>query len=409
MSPVWNIYGKKHDLTEFMKSHPGGQEILDKTKNQHDITSMFETYHAFSDKAQMRESLKKYEVSSEETGVTCDYTEYHELIQRIKDRTNFKTRHDIKAPFMYYVQNTVSIALYVLSFYGAASGRYNTLISCCLASLAGVINMSIGFNILHDGSHYAISINPLINTTASRINQSLFLWNHSIWFFHHVYHHHSFTNQDNDPDVYHYIPFAKKNINRIKGINFGKYTRYVIPFVTMIFPGMYTVQGIAYFLYGYLKKKWSGSKLPKDIVYYSALELLFITIKLFCLYCCTWPVLLCYLIAMNTSYHLNIVGDHDTYETHVENKYTGNSFLRLQVCNSGNFLTEYPFWQHFFGGINYQIEHHLIPSMSHKHYHIIAPIVKEYCKEKNIPYVDHQSLLGVYKSFLKMIDYYADK
>eukprot|EP00094_Tigriopus_californicus_P012914 TCALIF_12487-PA protein Name:"Similar to des6 Linoleoyl-CoA desaturase (Synechocystis sp. (strain PCC 6803 / Kazusa))" AED:0.17 eAED:0.23 QI:211/0.5/0.66/1/0.5/0.66/3/0/199 len=38
------------------------------------------------------------------------------------------------------------------------------------------------------------------------------------------------------------------------------------------------------------------------------------------------------------------------------------------------------------GGLNYQIEHHLLPRIHHGHYPKIAPVVKEFCQEKGIPY-----------------------
>jgi fatty acid desaturase (delta-4 desaturase) len=34
----------------------------------------------------------------------------------------------------------------------------------------------------------------------------------------------------------------------------------------------------------------------------------------------------------------------------------------------------------------FQIEHHLFPRVNHTHYHKIAPVVREFCLEKNIPY-----------------------
>ena len=41
----------------------------------------------------------------------------------------------------------------------------------------------------------------------------------------------------------------------------------------------------------------------------------------------------------------------------------------------------------FNGGLNYQIEHHLFPRISHCHYPTIAPVVREFCEERKIPYV----------------------
>ena len=39
------------------------------------------------------------------------------------------------------------------------------------------------------------------------------------------------------------------------------------------------------------------------------------------------------------------------------------------------------------GGLNYQIEHHLFPRIHHSHYPKIAPIVRKFCQDRNVPYV----------------------
>ena len=39
------------------------------------------------------------------------------------------------------------------------------------------------------------------------------------------------------------------------------------------------------------------------------------------------------------------------------------------------------------GGLNYQIEHHLFPRINHTHYPKVAPVVRQFCQEKKIPYV----------------------
>lgn len=54
-----------------------------------------------------------------------------------------------------------------------------------------------------------------------------------------------------------------------------------------------------------------------------------------------------------------------------------------------------------FGGINYQIEHHLFPSVCGVHLSEIAPIVKKTCKEFDIPYVHHNTLNDAYGDFIE--------
>ena len=109
----------------------------------------------------------------------------------------------------------------------------------------------------------------------------------------------------------------------------------------------------------------------------------------------------------NISYAINIIFDHDTYESSITNHYNGNDWLKIQISNSGNFLNGNKFWTLFFGSINFQIEHHLFPNMSNIHYPIIAPIVKTYCLENNIPYTHHSTLYDAIISYKKMLSYFA--
>lgn len=47
----------------------------------------------------------------------------------------------------------------------------------------------------------------------------------------------------------------------------------------------------------------------------------------------------------------------------------------------------------YVGGLNYQIEHHLFPKVSHVHYPALAPIVEEVCKEYGVRYVSRDGFL----------------
>jgi len=47
------------------------------------------------------------------------------------------------------------------------------------------------------------------------------------------------------------------------------------------------------------------------------------------------------------------------------------------------------------GGLNYQIEHHLFPSMPRPSLRKVQPIVREFCASRGIAYTE-TSLLGTY-------------
>lgn len=72
------------------------------------------------------------------------------------------------------------------------------------------------------------------------------------------------------------------------------------------------------------------------------------------------------------------------------------SFLRGQVKTSSN--VGGPWLCFLNGGLNYQIEHHLFPRIQHSHYPLIAPVVKEFCEKRGIPYVHFPTVSENFKS-----------
>jgi fatty acid desaturase len=75
-----------------------------------------------------------------------------------------------------------------------------------------------------------------------------------------------------------------------------------------------------------------------------------------------------------------------------------SDFLRRQVLTSrnvrGNWLVDFAL-----GGLNYQIEHHLFPSMPRASLRRARPIIRAYCLERGLPYVE-TSLVDSYRHAL---------
>jgi len=67
----------------------------------------------------------------------------------------------------------------------------------------------------------------------------------------------------------------------------------------------------------------------------------------------------------------------------------------FQITSSRNLN---PSWigSFVFGGLDYQIEHHLYPTMPRKNYKKVGPMVKAFCQKHNIPYAE-TSLIGSLK------------
>jgi linoleoyl-CoA desaturase len=71
-----------------------------------------------------------------------------------------------------------------------------------------------------------------------------------------------------------------------------------------------------------------------------------------------------------------------------------------QIKTTSNFSTKSKFLTWALGGLNFQVEHHLFPKISHVHYPKINEIVKRTCADFNVPYQEIPSLFKALKSHL---------
>ena len=101
------------------------------------------------------------------------------------------------------------------------------------------------------------------------------------------------------------------------------------------------------------------------------------------------------LISANILYFIFIAPDHDMYETSISNiKCNTKDWGEFQVRRSGNFINNNSLGLILFGGINYQIEHHLFPGINHIHYPQIAPIVKKTAQEFGLTYFEFETIFS---------------
>jgi fatty acid desaturase len=76
-------------------------------------------------------------------------------------------------------------------------------------------------------------------------------------------------------------------------------------------------------------------------------------------------------------------------------------FLRCQVLTSRNVKAS-PVVDFMYGGLNYQIEHHLFPSVPRNKMRKLQRIVKDFCKERSVAYHE-TSTLGSYKEIMDFL------
>jgi fatty acid desaturase len=75
-------------------------------------------------------------------------------------------------------------------------------------------------------------------------------------------------------------------------------------------------------------------------------------------------------------------------------------FFQRQVLTSRNIKSTW-LTDNLMGGLNFQVEHHLFPSMPRPNLNAAHKIVVDYCKEKDVPFVE----TGLWESYGIVIDY----
>ncbi len=413
MSNNWYLYGKTYDLTNFLDKHPGGKTILKITKNHsHDITATFEGYHAFADIENIRSQLETYKISDEGKELLYSFDDngfYKTCLKKVRNYfgDELSITNKIKADHFWFMK--IVFLLFIFSFLIKTYLYYRSNI---IVAFIGILLIGLEFCTLHDASHFALfSRNSYLNETINRITNAIVFWNHEMWLKHHTFRHHTYTGDINlDPDLVHLRPFCRKtpllDKNMYWQIN-NIILPYIIVFLIFFVPGLLVAQILSYWILwtrrGYL---WKMDKIEYKQKWYEIV--IMILVVLVNLWNANLIATLVYVTSLNISYAICIMPNHDTYLTvqnHISNETNLNDWGEIQVRNAANFqIHSYgDIFHHLFGGINYQIEHHLFPSMCHIHYPYISKIVKETCQEFNLPYTEYDTVYSAFLDFLKSI------
>lgn len=388
------IDNKLYSADLLSSTHPGG-DLFVKAFAGRDATEAFLSYHR---KKFPHEKLESFVVGESKAikspDADKDYLELCALVDQVLPRQkNF-------APPTYFLKAFSIIVLAVgLEFYIHYTHQYVWYLTAPL----GLLFAFIGLNIQHDANHGAISKSPTVNRlfglTQNWIGGSAVDWIHQ-----HVVQHHIHTNDiHDDPDI---AGNTVLRLNPLQPLLHLHAVQHIYIFLLICFFGFSVIfTSLEHLITG--KHKTNMSKM---LNVYRVKEILYTLV-----FSIRWFFLPYYFKTANETYLNLFLGIAPMFMTggfylafffvishnfmgvkmfnskiQTEKQSQSTSFLYNQVvssCNVGGSVLAF-----FNGGLNYQIEHHLFPRISHTHYYKIAPIVREYCKKKNIPYVHFNTI-----------------
>jgi linoleoyl-CoA desaturase len=80
-----------------------------------------------------------------------------------------------------------------------------------------------------------------------------------------------------------------------------------------------------------------------------------------------------------------------------------NDWSHHQLATTSNYSPRSRFFSWLIGGLNFQVEHHLLPDICHVHYKKLSLIVSETAKEYGIPYHSKRTFVEAIRDHVKML------
>jgi linoleoyl-CoA desaturase len=123
-----------------------------------------------------------------------------------------------------------------------------------------------------------------------------------------------------------------------------------------------------------------------------------------------WIILLAYLskhfvtgLSLTLVFQTAHVMPQVEYPLPNENGEMESERLLHQMATTCNFGPKSRIFSWLIGGLNYQVEHHLFPNISHIHYRKLAPIVKRTAEEYGIPYLYEKNFISALGNHFAML------
>jgi len=381
---VLTIDGKTYDITKWADYHPGGSLI--RQYNGLDATHVFYAFHS----AEAIERLKNFKPLDKPT---------LKQIPNPKDRRSQEILDDFDA----FKDELKSRGFFEVSYWWYTYKTLTTLLLCPIglvfhyyhwyflsAVFVGLFWQQLGW-LSHEYCHHQIFEQRSNNDWAGWFLGNICQGFSSNWWKDRHNSHHAVTNiLDADPDIDNIpmLAWAASDLDKAP-----KWCLRTIPYQAYYFLLLLPVLRLAWafrsitFVGEMQNSRYKRYNMDYQLeavglcIHWTCVTLLLSSLP-------TWWVRVWYFVLSEclAGFGIAIVVFFNHYSC---DKYPSNlagNFVCLQLWTTRN-MTPGIFTDWICGGLNYQIEHHLFPTMPRHNLNKLSPFVKKFCKEHNLPYL----------------------
>ena len=312
------------------------------------------------------------------------------------------------------IKTIVMVSLYLVPFALLLIYDPSAWLAILLVVLMGIGIAGTGMGVMHDAVHGAYSKKQWVNKF---LGSSLYLLGSNVlnWKIQHNVLHHTYTNiNDYDEDIESKGPIRLAEQAPLKKIH--KY-QYIHAF---FFYGLMTIvktyndfpQLAKYNKMGLTRgQKLTPWKEYTKMIFRKVLYMVLILgLPLYFTSFNWWQVLIGFFIMhwvagfiLAVIFQLAHVVEGADQPTLDANGDIDNEFAIHQLLTTADFARDNWFLNWFVGGLNFQVEHHLFPTICHVHYKNLSYIVEKTAKEFNLPYNLKPTFMASFKSHVKRL------
>lgn len=288
-------------------------------------------------------------------------------------------------------------------------------LSLSLWAIMGVGLAGIGMSIMHDGNHESYSknktVNYLMGHALNLLGGSTFNWKlqHNIL-------HHTYTNVvDMDEDIDNKLAMRFSPHGEVKWYHKLQFI-YVFFFYSILTFYWITIKDFVQF-YQYTRNGVNKNSRKKNInrlmriiilkvIYFTVLFVIPITVLNFSFWSVFFGFLVMHGVAgiiLSVVFQLAHTIEGTSHPVPNEKGEIENDWAIHQLNTTANFSRHNKIISWYVGGLNFQIEHHLFPRISHIHYPAISNIVKQTAGEFHIPYIENKTIWSAIASHLRLL------
>ena len=329
-------------------------------------------------------------------------TNFHQVLTQVRDAGLLK-----KTPSFYVVRlaaiSVIAIGLWVLA--GVTAQAYNSsqvwiLVGFLLAGLLGIMSAQYGF-IAHEAAHRQIFHNNKANDWLGLILANLFAGlSYGFWLRKHNKHHQRPNQIGEDPDIaIRVLSFTTESKEAKKGIE-----RWFSDRQGYLFPILLLFTGFDLLLDSIAGLKRQDRKLSIRVLEFTLMLVRqtapFIVLGL--MFGWLWAIALWFFMMMTFGFFMGAAFAPNHKGMPLVAKDSKLDFFSRQVLTSRNIRGSW-LKDNLMGGLNYQVEHHLFPSMARPNLKKAHAIVSEYCRQNDVTMVE-MGLLRSYVAIMKHLN-----